>query len=167
MKHPYRKTKIKISILLTPDKMDGRWKVHLREAVDKLLLGKCTVEHGFIVKIIRIRHIIDQIVTRIDGNIRFHLMVDVHIIRPRIGDEMDATIDMIFSHGIFCYHRMLRMILPISKCHPYVLRQDFSNLYLFHPITHHIIRINDTIRVVISDVRFENNLYSCVVHLKI
>jgi hypothetical protein len=62
---------------------------------------------------------------------------------------------------------MLRMIIPIIKCSPFVIRQDFSNLHLFDPSSGRILRKDDRITVVISDVRFENNFYSCIADLKI
>ena len=161
-----RKKIIRASVLLPPEHMDRSWKTHLHDAVERSFVGKCTAEHGYILKVLGIHKIVDQSITRIDGNIRFNLLIIVRILLPKVGDEINATIEMILPHGIFCFHKMMRMMLPISRCKPFFLRQDFSNLHLHDPTTGRTIRKNDTIKVTVADVRFENHLYSCIVDLK-
>lgn len=154
---------IRASILLLPEHMGRDWKKNLDRAITTMFQDKCTQEHGYILEIHRVARILDQQVTRLDGNIRFNLDIDVTVMKPQIGDVLEATIEMIFPHGVFCCHRMLRMMLPLSRCPGFHVRQDFSTISLLHPASHLCLRKGDSILVSIEDVRFENDLFSCIV----
>ena len=158
---------IQASVILAPDKMSREWRQHLNEGVSKHLLGKCSRDHGYILDIVKINKILDQQIMRLDGNVRFQVEVEALSLLPKVGDTTEAVVEMIFPHGIFCCFKKLRMMLPLTKCNGYHLRQDFSMISLVHPTTKHVIRKGDTIHVVIEDVRFENDLYSCIVSLMI
>lgn len=162
----YEEKLITTTIFLQPHHMGSSWRAHLEKAINDDMIGKCTVDHGYIIKVLNIHKILDQSITRVDGNIRFQLQLLAQILLPKIGEEFEATIELIFPHGVFCVHKMLRMIIPITRCHPFVIRQDFSNLHLHDPSSGRILRKDDPIRVVISDIRFENNFYSCIADLK-
>jgi hypothetical protein len=92
----------------------------------------------------------------------FFVEVIAKCILPKIGDCMEVGIDMIFNHGVFCHHQMLRMMMPSSKC-SIPIRQEFSTNSLYDPSSKRIIRKGDVITVKVEDVRFENDLYSCIV----
>lgn len=160
-----RKKKINTTLLLSPSEIDGNWRVRLLEKVRSMLSGKCMHEHGYILRVYKIIRILDQHITRIDGNIRFFLTILVSSMKPSVGDEIDATVEMIFPHGIFCFYKMMRMMVPISKCHGFAIRHDFSMTCLHNPSLNITIRKNNIIRVRIDDVRFENDFYSCIVSL--
>jgi len=156
---------IQASVLLLPDQMSTEWRKHLTEGVQKSLLGKCSFEHGYIIDIHNVTKILDHQIARLDGNVRFQVEIDATVLRPNVGDRTDAVVEMIFPHGIFCCYRKLRMMLPLSKCPNYSLRQDFSQISLVNSTTKATIRKGDTIHIIVEDVRFENDLYSCIVSL--
>lgn len=158
--------RIQASVLLLPDQMSIDWRKHLTEGVEKSLLGKCSFEHGYIIDIHRVAKILDHQIARLDGNVRFQVEIDATVLRPNVGDIVEATVEMIFPHGIFCCYRKLRMMLPLSKCPGFSLRQDFSQISLVNPSTQTTIRKGDTIPILVEDVRFENDLYSCIVSLR-
>lgn len=160
-----QKKVIRTSCMLLPGEMTSEWRTNLMNKINKTMAGRCTHEHGFIVKILRIHRIIDQQITRIDGNVRFYLDVHLVALRPEISKVIDATVEMIFPNGIFCHYRMMRMMLPFSMCPGFSIRHEFSMICMTNPSTGQTIRKNDVIRVRIEDVRFENNLYSCIVSL--
>lgn len=160
-----RKKKINTTLLLSPSEIDADWKEHLLVKVRSMLSGKCMHEHGYILHVYKITKILDQHITRIDGYIRFFLTILVAAMKPNVGDEIDATVEMIFPHGIFCFYKMMRMMVPISKCHGLTIRHDFSMTCLHNPSLNITIRKNNIIHVRIDDVRFENDFYSCIVSL--
>lgn len=160
-----QKKVIRTSCLLLPDEITSEWKKNLMDKINKTMAGRCTYEHGYIIKIMSIHRIIDQQITRIDGNLRFYLDVRLVALRPEISKVIDATVEMIFPNGIFCHYRMMRMMLPFSMCPGFSIRHEFSMICATNPSTVQTIRKNDIIRVRIEDIRFENNLYSCIVSL--
>ena len=156
---------IRTSIQLPPEQMSMEWKKNLTEAVEKSLVGKCIKEYGYVMRIDKFMKIVDQQITRLDGNIRFHLDIQVTSILPVIGEKIEAVIEMIFPHGVFCSHHAMRMMLPINRCAEYTLRHEFSTISLYRPSDGHVLRKTDCIPVVIEDIRFENDLYSCIVSM--
>jgi DNA-directed RNA polymerase subunit E'/Rpb7 len=158
---------ISTTVILAPESMNKDWQLNLFHAVCRNLVGKCTLADGYITSVLRITKIHNQQIARVDGSIRFHINVLSDVILPKVGDIVDVDVDMIFPHGVFCCHRTLRMMMPLSKCHGFVLKPEFSNLYLLHPTSKHTIRKGDTIPVIVDDARFESNLYSCLVSLNV
>jgi len=157
--------KIKIRVEVPPEQVDKNWRTSLFLIICQKFQGRCTRQDGYIVSIKKITHIYDQHIKRNSGVVLFFVGILAECILPKKGDKIEAVVDMIFPHGVFCHHHSLRMMMPIAKCHPYHIRQEFSTKSLYHPHTKKIIRKGDTIRVLIEDVRFENDLYSCIVSI--
>lgn len=151
--------------LVPPEIMSSSWKQHLFEIICKQLTGRCTKEHGYITQVREISRILSQQIDRTNGHVRFHVELYVSVIYPSIGLKVNVTVEMISAHGIFCFYRMLRMMLPFSKCNGFLIKQDFSMTYAIHPSTKKTIKKTDIIPIIINDVRFENDLYSCIVSL--
>lgn len=160
-----RKIKIKVEVL--PEQVDKNWRNNLFLNVCQKFQGRCTREDGYIISIKKITHIFDQYIKRTSGVVLFFVEVLTECILPKKEDTIEAIVDMIFPHGVFCHHHTLRMMMPISKCKNYYIRQEFSTKSLFNPETKKIIRKGDTINVTIDDVRFENEFYSCIVSISV
>lgn len=157
-----RKITLKVEIL--PEHADADWRSHLFHTACLKTQGKCSREHGYILRIHRITKLHDQFISRTNGTIIFLVEVLADCILPRVGDRLDAVVDMIFPHGVFCHYDVLRMMMPLSK-HNLQVRNDFSTNVLHNPRTHATIRKGDTLPVIVDDVRFENDLYSCIVKM--
>lgn len=151
---------------IPPEQVDTNWRSNLFLSVSQKFQGKCTKEDGYIIHIQKITKIYDQYIKRTSGVVMFFLEVLAECILPRVGDSIEAVVDIIFSHGVFCHYHMLRMMMPIVKCPNFHIRPEFSTNSLYNPHTKKIIKNGDTISVVIDDVRFENDLYSCIVSMK-
>ena len=154
---------IHLKVELKPSQINKDWRSHLYDTICLKYQEKCTRQDGFIITIKKVSTIYDQYITRTNGHVLFVLDIQADCILPKSGDELDAIVDMIFPHGVFCHHHMLRMMMP--KCKHLQVRQEFSTNSLFHVHSKKVIRKGDTIRVVIDDVRFENDLYSCIVKM--
>jgi DNA-directed RNA polymerase subunit E'/Rpb7 len=154
---------IDLKMEMKPEQVDEHWETRLFLGICHKFQGRCTRQDGYLVSIRKILRIDDQHITRTNGNILFYVRVLAECILPKTGDCLDAMVDMIFPHGVFCHHHMLRMMMPMVHCKHFQIRQEFSTNSLYHPRTKQSIRKGDTVRVVIQDVRFENDLYSCIV----
>lgn len=159
------KRRINLKVEVPPAQVDKNWRTSLFLQVCQKFQGRCTREDGYILRIQKIEHIYDQTIKRTNGVVLFFVRVLAECILPKRGDTVGAVVDMIFPHGVFCHHHMLRMMMPITKCKDFHLRQEFSTKSLYNPHTHTTIRKGDTISVVIEDVRFENDFYSCIVSI--
>lgn len=166
MKPYLSKRKIDIKIEMTPEKVDENWRVHLYLHICHKFQGRCTQNDGYIVSVKKILKIYDQYITRANGNILFFVQVLAECIVPKVGDCIEAVVDMIFPHGMFCHHKMLRMMMPMVKCKNFQIRQEFSTNSLHNPHINKTIHKGDVVSVIIDDVRFENDLYSCIVSIQ-
>lgn len=162
MKPYFSKRKIRVKVEMMPEQIDSQWHTHLFVQLCNKFQGKCTREDGYIIHINKIIRIHDQYIT-IHGMVLFFVEILAKCILPKIGDPIDVMIDMIFNHGVFCHHQMLRMMMPSVKCQPLQIRQEFSTNSLYNPLSKHVVRKGDILTVMIDDVRFENDLYSCIV----
>lgn len=165
MKPYVSQRKIKVKVEITPEKIDENWRTNLFLMVGDKFKGKCTHEDGYIINIKKIATIYDQHIKRNSGNVLFYIDIIADCILPKVGDHLEAVVDMIFPHGVFCHHHMLRMMMPIVKCKDFHIRQEFSTNSLFNPHTKQVIKKGDIVPIVIDDVRFENDLYSCIVSI--
>jgi len=156
---------IRTVCILPPREIGPDWKKNLEAALGQSMLGSCTVEHGYIISIRRVVRIVDQMITRLDGNVKFFLDVEAVVLRPSIGQEVDAFIEMIFPHGVFCSFKMLRMMIPLSMCAGFEISRTFTESCLMRRKENLILRKGDKVRVKIQDVRFENNQYTCLASL--
>lgn len=161
MKPYFSQRKIKVKIEMVPENIDCHWQNHLFLQICNKFQGKCTREDGYILHIKKINKIYDQYIT-IHGKILFFVEVLAKCILPKIGDCIDVIIDMIFNHGVFCHHQMLRMMMPSTKC-DLQIRHEFSTNSLYDLRSKRVLRKGDVLTVLIEDVRFENDLYSCIV----
>lgn len=156
---------IRLSVIVSPDIMGKDWKTKMNEALGKQFEGKCTKEYGYLIKINEISRLLEQVIMRTGGGIRCLVDVWAETLKPEVGDEIEATIDLITPHGVFCRFRELRMLLPLKNCGSFSIRQDFSSSSLVDQETKKTIKKHDVIRVQVQDVRFENDRYTCLVSL--
>jgi len=162
-----KKKVIDVKTTIQPQYVDKDWRKNLLFNVRKKFEGKCTIDDGYIINVKRIVKITDQRIARLNGNIEFDLSIVIERVLPKIDDRMEVVIDMIFPHGVFCHHMMLRMMMPISKCGKFTMRQEFSTNSLVCKDTKKVFRKGDLVPIIINDVRFENDLYSCIVSLDV
>lgn len=167
MKPYISQRKIKIKVEVPPEQVDKNWRTSLFLNICHKFQGKCTRDDGYIISIQKISRIFDQYIKRTSGVVLFFVEVLAQCILPKKGDTVEAIVDMIFPHGVFCHHHTLRMMMPISKCKNFHIRQEFSTKSLYNPQTKKIIRKGDTVSVMIDDVRFENDFYSCIVSISV
>lgn len=166
MKPYITQRRIDLKIEMRPEQVDEHWETRLFLNICQKFQGKCTRQDGYIISVKKILKIQDQHITRTNGHVLFFVQVLTECILPRIGESLEAIVDMIFPHGVFCHHRMLRMMMSMVKCKNFQIRQEFSTNSLYNPQTNKVIHKGDTVQIVIDDVRFENDLYSCIVSIQ-
>lgn len=156
---------IKLKVEVAPEHVGADWRAHLFGTACLRTQGRCSREHGYITRIHRITKLHDHFISRTNGTVIFLIEVLASCILPRVGDRLDAVVDMIFPHGVFCHYDVLRMMMPLGGHNNLRVRNDFSTNVLHDPRTNTITRKGDTLPVIVDDVRFENDLYSCIVKL--
>lgn len=119
----------------------------------------CSFQYGYIDQIYRI---IDITGTKLldNGLCKINIFFEANCFKPEIGKEIDTTVQMIFQHGIFSSFYILRFLIPSSQLSEYNFISDIS--VYEHKITKKQIKIGDTIRIQILNLKFEKDHFSCI-----
>ena len=79
------------------------------------MTGICTVEYGYIIKIIRIVDIGDNTIGTANSLVIFNVTYEAEILKPEIGQILTGTVCMIFQHGIFVnIQDKMKILIPAT-----------------------------------------------------
>lgn len=168
---PYSERNIVVQTSLSPENMDKNYMTHLYRNIEKDFQHKCHAEHGLILKILRIDKIVSHYITDMIPNASFIVNVCIQTYQPVIGNVLNIPVDKILHHGLFCnVFSKIRIFIPFSYIPQYVYTKDFTSSYLElvdkkSPLIPKIIRKNDVISVLLKEVRYEKDGYSCLAEI--
>lgn len=151
---------IKKNIVLHPRYINKNFLSTLSDILKKKEVGKCTKESGYIYDISRI-NILDNTILP-NGNILFLVSFEASNIKPEIGDEITPTVSHIFNHGVILNLEKTDVLIPgrdlNSEGWSYSSPPKFSK-------GKEEINIGDKLKVKITQVRYDNEKFSCIAKL--
>ena len=117
-------------------------------------------EHGYIIDINNDVKIISNKIIDNTSDILFKIKFRAKVLKPVVGMELEAKINMIFNHGIFCQYLNLPILIPYTKLagYEYIDKKFKKGLKEFH--------VGDNITVKITDIRYHNKNINCIASLK-
>ena len=127
----------------------------------KKLKEECTEKYGYIIDIIKIIKIIDNKILDNTGDILITVKFSAKILKPKIDIELNAKINMVFNHGIFCEYIHLPILIPYTKL------KDFEYQDKKFIKGDKILKIGDDINVKLTDIRYHKKKFNCIASLKI
>jgi DNA-directed RNA polymerase subunit E'/Rpb7 len=146
-------------ICLPSKYLDQNLMDHLLSKITELTYGNCTKEYGYILKIIKINDIISHEISRANTDNIFNVDFDVEILKPEKGLEVEGVVCMVYKDGIFInILDKQKMLIPKSNLQKYEFNDD---LKIYEDEDGKTIKINDTVKAVISAVSYSNQKYSC------
>ena len=131
--------------------------------IDKIreLKDSCTEEYGYIIDINNDVNIINNKIIDNTGDILFKIKFGAKVLKPVIGMELNAKINMVFNHGIFCQYLNLPILIPYTKLAEYeYIDKKFKK-------GGDELQIGDDINIKITDIRYHNKNINCIASLKI
>lgn len=132
---------------------------HLLSKITELTYGNCTKEYGYILKIIKINFIISHEISRANTDNIFNVDFDVEILKPEKGLEVEGVVCMVYKDGIFInILDKQKMLIPNSNLQKYEFNGD---LKIYENEDGETIKMNDSIKAVITAVSYSNQKYSC------
>ena len=124
------------------------------------LKDSCTEEHGYIININNDINIISNKIIDNTSDTLFKTKFRARVLKPAIGMELEAKINMIFNHGIFCQYLNLPILIPYTKLvgYEYIDKKFKKGEEEF--------QIGSSINVRITDIRYHNKNINCIASLK-
>jgi DNA-directed RNA polymerase subunit E'/Rpb7 len=132
----------------------------LLQKVRQTWVGKCTKQDGYVLSIERIARIIDNHISASTNSVVFSLFVEATILKPDVGLKLQAKVNYVLSQGIFAYAEgRLKLFIPYSQLADYTFA---SNEFKHNHNPEICIKINDTIPIEITAIRYEKNNFDCI-----
>jgi DNA-directed RNA polymerase subunit E'/Rpb7 len=148
------------SICLEPSFLGNNLHEALLQKVRQTWVGKCTKQDGYIINIERIARIIDNYISPSTNSVVFSLFVEATILKPEIGLQLDAKVNYVLSQGIFaCTEGKLKFLIPYSQLTEYSFASGEFKQLEKPEVT---IKMNDTIPIEITAIRYEKNNFDCI-----
>tara|TARA_Y100001970_G_C13677910_1_gene576258 strand:- start:50 stop:535 length:486 start_codon:yes stop_codon:yes gene_type:complete len=125
----------------------------------------CTQDHGYIIDISDEIKIISNRISNNTANTIFEIEFDAILLKPKEGDTISCKVDMVYHHGIFAGINKLKVLIPentLSKQYNF----DQSNEKYVNRKTKKEIKIDDMIKIQLTEVRYNKNNYICIGKLK-
>jgi len=87
----------------------------IQDILNKETKGKCTEEDGFILQLKRIININDGMLDKKTGAVHYNVRMVAQILRPSIGDIIEAVVSKLFKIGIFADLGPLSLFIPLNR----------------------------------------------------
>lgn len=164
--------KMSIRTWLEPSELDHQYSDRLLKKIRTEWEGKCDERYGMIVRVVKIDRVVRQCVMEIIPGVTFMLDVIIDTYLPQIGDTMQVCVDKILSHGVFAHpFPKIRVFIPMVYHSQYKYLKDFTNSYLEKSAEDHTnlpkrIHINDALTIILREIRFEKDAYSCLASIE-
>ncbi len=136
----YQSQSCQEEVLLQPDEL-GDIRARLSAKIVERI-GTCSREQGFVMDMTDIHIYPSQNhISRTSGNCFFRVEYTLHYLKPEKGHIYEASVLHVFGEGVFCTAHNMKIFIP--KPTPPLQPQD-------------------TIRLQIENVRYDNRQYQCI-----
>jgi len=147
--------------------LDCKYEKVIYEQMKKECEHRCIKDVGYIRKVVRVSNVMKDEIMKMTPSISMKLQIEVETYLPKIGDVLHLKVEFVFTHGIFFNFNSLKILIPIYNCPLYELKQETNNtsqqtMYLKRETDSHEIRKDQRILILLTNIRFEKDNYSCL-----
>ena len=152
---------LRLLVEISPKYMIKNIDPYIKKELNNKYKDNCYKNIGYIIDIIDYK-IEDNYINDISNNLVFVTICKTLLLKPKIGKIIDCNITMIFNHGIFCEKSNLKLLIPISNLSSYHFdnkKKNFSKPGI-------ILKKDDMIQVIITNIRYSKHNFNCIGILK-
>lgn len=132
---------IQQKIFIKPELLTGDLKKNIIVEASRLLLGKCHVDYGCVLKIIDV-NILENNIHNSNSSIIFMLEVQVETFKPFVNQILDVTtVTSVYPDGFFVDYTTQRILIPIKNSD---------------------IKVGDKLSVILTAIQFKNNKFCLI-----
>ena len=137
--------KIKRVVNVKPEYIGTSFMEHIKQQIEKDVVGECNNQIGHILNVVRIDKIIDNFIENSSSEIMVELEITVSTFKPTLGMIVDGIVKAIYNDGILAeLYDKQKILIP-------------SNTYSQINTS-----IGSTIAIKITAIRYTNHVFSCV-----
>ena len=133
-------------------------KKYIHNKVKNRLENSCDKEYGYISKVGKdIKILPNNIVSTAGPNVFFRVLVDITALKPEQGHRYTARVCQVLPIGLFVeVENKLRILITLKNMVGYVFDKGVFKK------GNSTIALNDTVKVVIDVIRYEDQKFSCL-----
>ena len=154
-----KKTIITKDIEVNPKYLDKNIKNHIKTLLQQE--KQCFLTHGYIDEIIDVLNISSINISPITNYPVFRVQFTANTFLPEIDKIVVVQVKMIFQQGIFMEYGNIIIMIPQSELTNFTFcptKKEFKN-------ENRTIKINDTIRVCLKNIKHEKKKFQCIASL--
>ena len=141
-----------------PDRfLDNNIKNHLLTILESTYENNCTPEDGYILKIVKINNITDNIISSTNSICIFNINFDIEYLKPVIGTLYIGKICMLFKNGFMTnIQNKMKIFIPSTSI------PDFNYIDSYFMNQHLTLQENDEVSIEITNTKYQKNEYICI-----
>jgi DNA-directed RNA polymerase subunit E'/Rpb7 len=140
-------------VYLEPKFLDENIMVHLLAKINEISVGKCTKDHGHVLRVNRIVQVLGN------EDTIFNVIFEAETLKPTIGDKFSGTVCMLYKDGIFAQiSEKQKMLIPAISIKGYTYDEQ-SQTYLNGKKK---IKVGDTIDAIVTASQYSKQNFSCI-----
>ena len=133
-------------------------KEYLLEKTKQKMEGTCSKENGYILKVLEIEDILDNIIASSTCTVFFLVKYKAEVLKPIIGDILKGKICMIFQYGIFVdIMNKMKILIPIISINNF---EYIDEEYIDKE--GNILYKDMDVSIQILSLKYENKDFSCI-----
>jgi len=150
---------IKHKVSIEAKYLDNNIEEHLLNKIKTRVVGKCYIDHGYILNVTKIINIGNNTISSVNSFVVFDVTYEADVLKPEIGDIYSGSVCMIFQHGIFVdVKNKLKVLVPIKSMKTYVFEDDF----FVNKKENSKISISSELSIRIIMIKYEKKEFSCI-----
>lgn len=147
------------SVLLESKYLDSRIHLHIKNKLEKRMIGQCSFEDGYVTEIIKILKFEDNYISPATSNVIFTVKFKAKTLKPEEGKNLKGKVCMVFQHGIFVeIDKKMKILIPVANMLGFIYNNEQSMFVL----NKNIVKVGDNITVKVVKIKYEKKEFSCI-----
>lgn len=158
--------KIETKIQLHPSNISSDYEKILLDKIVEKFEKKSFEQNGIISKVLKILECKSLPITENSIYLQFLITFEAETYKPLVDNEMEISIHKIYSYGIFYFDEQIRILIPSSSFEDDYSLEKKEDVFILKNKKNETIQEGDTIKIILTNVRFEKNGFNCLGKIK-
>jgi len=142
------------TIEILPEYLDEMLEMHILNALRKKFDGTCSKTHGYILRVIRIVSLRENILSRTTANILFPVVFEMERFLPVEGKRVSSIIQMIRPYGILSVYANVKIFVASKDLGDFNAEKGMVGTRVF--------KLGDSIPLALKSVQYKNREFHAI-----